>query len=151
MRASFDRAAVLRAVPLFTRLGAEELIALAELAEPVAVPAGARVFGEGEPGDALYLVVRGRLAVERAGVRLAEVGTGECVGELALLDDAPRFATLIALEPAELLRLDRDDFLDTLLVYPAVGRAVLAVLARRLRGGGTVAPGDLRRTVAWEP
>lgn len=150
MRPTLDKAAVLRAVPLFAKLGPEELLALAELAEPRSVPAGGRVFAEGEPGDALYLVIGGRVAVERAGARLAELGIGECIGELALLDDGVRSATVVALDATELLRLDRDDFLDTLFLYPAVGRAVLAVLARRLRGLGAGPAAGEGRTVAWE-
>jgi CRP-like cAMP-binding protein len=150
MRPTLDKAAVLRAVPLFAKLGPEELLALAELAEPRSFAAGTRIFAEGEPGDAVYLVIRGRVAVERASARLAELGIGECIGELALLDEGPRSATVVAVGDTELLRLDRDDFLDTLFLYPAVGRAVLAVLARRLRGAGATPVHGTARTVAWE-
>jgi CRP-like cAMP-binding protein len=151
MRPTLDKASVLRAVPLFARLGPDELLALAELAESTTLAAGARLFTEGDPGDALYLVVAGRVAVDRGGVRVAELGLGECIGELAIIDEGQRSATVTALEPAELLRLDRDDFLDTLFLYPAVARAVLAVLARRLRGTDAAPPrSGTARTVAWE-
>lgn len=150
MALNIDKASALRTVPLFAKLGVEELLALGELAEDLSVPAGARVFAEGDPGDALYLILTGRVTVERGGVRLAELGIGECFGELALLDEGPRSATVLVQESAELLRLDRDDFLDTLLLYPAVGRAVLAVLARRLRGAGTSGAVDRTRTIAWD-
>ncbi len=128
------KATVLRGVPLFSGVEAEDLVVVAALAEEIDVAAGARIFAEGEIGDALYVVVKGGVRIERHGATIAELGPGECVGELALLDDAPRSATVVAVAPTELLRIGRDDFLDTLSLYPGVARAILEVLARRLRG-----------------
>jgi len=133
---NLEKATALRAVPLFADLGADELLALAALSDDLTVGEGARIFAEGEPGDALFVVVEGRVRVERKAEPVAELDAGECFGELALLDDGPRSATVVAAKPTELLRIGRDDFLDTLSMYPAVGRAVLQILARRLRGDG---------------
>jgi len=137
---SLEKATALKSALLFSDLQADELLALAALCEEVEIAPGARVFTEHEPGDALYVVVTGRVAVERGDRMLAEIGEGDCFGELALLDDGPRSATVTAVERTELLRIVRDDFLDMLTLYPGVGRAVLEILARRLRETHAVAP-----------
>src|SRR4051812_15973173 len=102
-----EKAATLRAVPLFAQLGADEVLSLARLCEERVAEPEARVFGEHEAGDALYVVVRGRVRVERKGLRVADLGPGECFGEIALLDDSPRSADVVAVERTELLRIER--------------------------------------------
>jgi len=128
-----DRALALHQAPLFAALSPDELLPLAELCSDVELDDGERLFGEGEAGDSLYVVVGGRVAVEQAGKRVAELGVGECVGELAVLDWEPRTATVVAIGPAELVRLERDDLLDQLGDHPELLRSLAAVLTARLR------------------
>ena len=71
---------------------------------------GARVFGKGDDGDAVYVIVEGQLRVESDGVHLVTRASGECVGEFALIDDGQRSATASAETAVKLLKWDRPRF-----------------------------------------
>jgi len=119
-------------VPAFRGLSAESLDALAAEARPVTFLPGDVVIGEGERGDALYVISRGRVAVtRRAGAqepeRLAELRDGEIFGEAALLGDPVRNATVTALEPSTLLRMTRGQALRVAERWPEVGDRLRAI------------------------
>jgi NTE family protein len=106
---------------------------------------GATLFEQQDPGDAYYVLLRGRLAVFRSddtGVerRVADVGVGEGVGEMALLSDEPRSATVRAVRSSELIALGRASFLDLVYRVPAVGIGVMRLLVQRLRTSMDVTP-----------
>jgi CRP-like cAMP-binding protein len=99
---------------------------------------GAIVLRQGEPGEALHLVVRGRFAVERQRPdgrqqRLATVAPGDMFGELALIDGAPRSATVRALTAGTTHMLARADLLAVLREHPDVALAVMGRLTRMIR------------------
>jgi len=99
---------------------------------------GEVVFHEGDPGDALHLIQKGRFAVRVAtplGERatLAIRGPGEAFGEMALIADAPRSATVSALEPAETFSIQQGEFDELRREHPGVNRILVAVLATALR------------------
>jgi CRP-like cAMP-binding protein len=129
-----EKVLLLRAVPVLADVPGEELARVALAAEELEREEGEEVVREGEMGDALYLVVEGRLRVVRGGHPVAVLGEREIFGELALLDPAPRSATVQAMGEVRLLRLHRDDFAEILAERPEVMRGVVQVLARRLRG-----------------
>lgn len=130
-----EKATALRATTLFARMSPEELMTLAGLAEEENYDGGEVVFAEGHPADALYIVVQGTVLVQGSdGAASVKLLPGECFGEMSLLDEERRSATVLAESRSELLRIDRDDFLDILSIYPVVAQALLEVLARRLRG-----------------
>ena len=135
-----DRALALHQAPLFSALSPDELLPLAELCSDVELEAGERLFAEGEAGDSLYVVVSGSVAVEQDGRRVAELGPGECVGELAVLDWEPRSARVAAVAACQLVRLERDDLLDQLGDHPELLRALAMVLTQRLRQAHTGPP-----------
>jgi CRP-like cAMP-binding protein len=85
------------------------------------VRCGETIIRQGEVGDRFYVIRSGRLRVERDGVVLTDLGPGEAFGEIALLFDVPRTATVVAVEDARLLGLDAQDFRDVLAGY--LGRA----------------------------
>lgn len=128
-----ERALALRAAPLFGPLPADALVPVAQLCREHELAPDEVLFEEGELGEAMYVVVSGRVSVERDDRRVAELGPGECVGELAALDREPRSARVRALEPTRLVRLDRNDLMDLLADYPELVRALAAVLVERLR------------------
>jgi MFS family permease len=103
---------LLRAVPMFAPLAPPILERLAARAIRVAVPAGESIIREGEPGDRFYVVVSGRVEVSVGGRVLRELGSGDSFGEIALLRDSPRTASVSALEPTQLLALERAPFLS---------------------------------------
>ena len=95
--------------------------------------AGEVVMREGEAGDEAYLVARGELAVTRAGVPLARLTAGDWVGEMSLLLDEPRSATVTATSEAQLRRVNRDSFGRVLAEDPVRTQELLRQLARRVR------------------
>jgi CRP-like cAMP-binding protein len=103
--------ALLRGVGMFAPPPVVRLEELARRVHPVRVPAGAAVIREGEPGDRFYVIAGGEVEVsERGRFRRTEV-EGDCFGEIALLRDVPRTATVTARTDVELLALEREDFL----------------------------------------
>ena len=103
--------ALLRGVGMLAPLPVVRLEELARRVHPVRVPAGAAVIREGEPGDRFYVIADGSVEVsERGRFRRAE-DVGDCFGEIALLRDVPRTATVTARTDVELLALEREDFL----------------------------------------
>ena len=133
MFGAIDKALALRSAPLFAGLPAGDLFPLANLCTVVDLDAGDTLFREGDLGDAIYVVVRGAVEVQRAGEAVATLGTGECVGEMAALDWQPRSATVAAAEPTVLLRLDRHDMLDLFLDHPMLAEKLAMMLAARVR------------------
>jgi CRP/FNR family transcriptional regulator/CRP/FNR family cyclic AMP-dependent transcriptional regulator len=119
-------------------LGERDLRALAETCRGRAYAAGEVLFEEGEAGSALYLLRSGQVKIVRETpsaetILLHVFGPGECLGEMALLDDKPRSATAVALEPVEALLIYREEFLALLERRPAVARAVMSFLADLVR------------------
>jgi len=126
---------VLRESPLFAGLSGEELYPVAEIAEPVMVAAGAAVVREGDPGDALFVVASGRFSIVKGKAALRAIARGGTFGELALLDGAPRAASVVAESDGHLLRIPRAEFEALLDESPELSRGVIRTLLGHLRGG----------------
>ena len=106
--------AIVRAVPMFSPLSAPVVERLAAYAEHSAAAPGAAVITEGEHGDRFYIVLSGRVAISAQGRDAGEIGPGGWFGEIALIRDVPRTATVRAIEPTELLAIRREPFLEAL-------------------------------------
>ena len=107
---------VLRGMETFTGLKDHELESMAAIAEPVGFKKGATVFEQGDPSDAMYLIVTGKVKVIKGGGgkkhlrNVAELGPGDVLGEMGILLDEPRTATATATSACELLRIRRAAF-----------------------------------------
>ncbi|MEL7155980.1 MAG: cyclic nucleotide-binding domain-containing protein [Actinomycetota bacterium] len=123
----------LATVPLFSRCTKRDLRIMARHLEPVTVEAGTKVVTQGEAGETFFLVLSGELAVEQDGERTAVLAPGDHFGELALLDPAPRSATVVALSDAELGALSVRMFRVVLRDLPQIAAGMLALLAAQLR------------------
>jgi len=128
----------LRRVPLFAQLGDDDLARVAAMARERPYPRNSVIVFEDDPGDALFVVAQGQVKVVLVGedgreVILAVLGPGDFFGELALIDDEPRSAHVIAMDDAQLLVLRRDDFHQALESHPRLALALLRTLSRRLR------------------
>ncbi len=100
----------------------------------VAVPPGELLFAQGDPGDAFYAVLDGELDIFAGDDLLLErIGPGASLGEIALLDGGVRAASVRALTPARLKRLDREAFLETLPDSPELSGTVISILETRIR------------------
>lgn len=129
-----EKVLVLKSAPLFAETPDNVLAEVAGLAEQIDFDGGQTIFNKGDPGDSLYIVVGGSVQVLDEGRLLNELGEGDCFGELALLDPEPRLATVVAVEPTSLLRLDAPHFHEILDSQPEVSVAVIRVITRYLRG-----------------
>lgn len=123
---------------MFQQLVPEDLAALAGLLRERRFPKGTIIVSQGDPGDALYLIGSGQVKValfaeDGREVILAVHSGGGFFGEMALLDDEPRSAHVIAMTDAVLLQLRREDFRNRLRNSPELGVALLRELSRRLR------------------
>lgn len=128
----------LGSVALFRGLGRDALQRFAEVTREKRYPKGSVIVFADDPGDSLYIVRAGRVKVVLLGddgreVILGVLGVGEHFGELALIDDQPRSAHVIALEDSVLLVLRREEFRRRVEASPAVAWALLTELSRRLR------------------
>lgn len=127
----------LRRVPLFSDLADEDLEQLYLMAGTVSIDPGELVFEEGSPGDALYVILDGELEVARRqdgrDVVLAVRGAGEFIGEMSLLDQAPRSASVRALRESRLLMIDQAAFRTLLSCSPSAHLTVLHTVTSRLR------------------
>lgn len=128
-----DRVAALHRVQLFADIPGRVLAAVAEGALEKRLSAGDVLMEEGAVEAHLYAVVEGRVRVHRRDRTVVELGPGATVGELAVLLPAPRTASVAALEPTLVLRVDKA-VLDELLVdWPELAHGVIAELVSRLR------------------
>jgi CRP/FNR family cyclic AMP-dependent transcriptional regulator len=123
---------------LFGDLPPEEVRRVLSMARRRTFSRGEVVFHEGDPADSLHLIAKGRFAV-RVTTPLGETATlairgpGEAFGELALVSDTPRSATVAALEPAETHSLYRREFDQIRREHPFVNRVLVAILAASVR------------------
>jgi len=129
---------ILRKVPLFGQLAPPDLERVVEISRERSYPRNSVILFEDDPGDALYVVAEGQVKVVLIGedgreVILSVMGEGEFFGEMALVDDEPRSAHVIAMEDSTLLVIRREDFQGLLSQTPGIALALLRELSRRLR------------------
>ena len=120
-------------VPMFRSLSPKQLQRLGSAGDAVTVAAGQVLVREGDRGHEFYVVLSGEVAVTVGDQEVARLGDGDFFGELALLDPAPRDATVTAVGPCEVLVISDTRFAPLLEEVPQLAQKVLAGLARRLR------------------
>jgi CRP-like cAMP-binding protein len=126
-------AELLGRAPIFSALTERQLKSLAKTVKVISYPAGGRIVKQGEPGIALYLLLRGEAEVRQGTRTLARLGPGQFFGEMTLLDEQPRSADVVALQAAECAVLSRWEFWGFAKGEPEVLQSVLREMARRLR------------------
>ena len=129
---------VLRRTPLFATLDQDSSASLRASMSEIELARGEVLFHEGDPGDSLYVVLRGKVKLGRTSGDgrenlVAVLGPGEMFGELSLFDPGPRSAGATALVDSTLLGLSQDELTPWLATRPDVARALLRAIARRLR------------------
>jgi CRP-like cAMP-binding protein len=126
--------ALLRAIPLFKPLPAPAIDQLASSLIPARAAAGSEIVRQGDPGDRFYVIASGEVDVFIDGHHASTLGPGDYFGEIALLRDMPRTATVKAKTDTELYALDRDEFLSAVTGHAASAEAADAIVASRLAG-----------------
>ena len=130
--------ALLRNVPLLCLLGDDELALLARVVTRKSYARGSQILGAGDPTDSLYILISGRIKVfmsdlDGKEVILAILGPNEFVGEMGLIDNSPRSANVVALEPCEVVCISKPDFRRCLADNFDMAMTVMRGLVKRLR------------------
>ncbi len=133
MLSTVEKVLFLKSIDLFSQIPGEDLAAIAFISTEERREQNDEIFGEGEAGDALYLVIDGKVRVHKVERLIAELGQSECFGEMAILDAAPRSATVTAVEETSLLKITREDFQEIMTEKPEIAQGIVKVLTRRLR------------------
>jgi HEAT repeat protein/ATP/ADP translocase len=132
-----EKVLLLKSAPLFAALDSEELAALAEIALENEFAANEIIFEEGQPAHHLYVLARGKVEVfyrvDSREYPVARLGEMECFGEMAIVDEAPRSASVRALESTLVLKIDRESFHELVLERPQIAFAIFRILSGRLR------------------
>jgi len=124
---------MLARAPMFSSLSERQLKSLAKTLKIISFPANARIVKQGEPGIGFYLLLRGGAEVRQGGRALARLAAGQFFGEMTLMDEQPRSADVVALEPSECAVLSRWEFWGFAKTEPEVLQSVLREMAQRLR------------------
>jgi CRP-like cAMP-binding protein len=126
------RVDLIRDLPLFELCSKRDLRRIASIAQERSLGEGTELIREGEPGTEFYVVVDGEVEVRRRGRRVARLGPGSYVGEIALLSRSPRTATVVAATPVRVLAISGRDFVALLDTIPELWLKVARTLADRV-------------------
>ena len=122
---------LLHRVPLFAECSQKELGRIATIADEISLPEGTKLIEEGKQGREFFVLIDGTVDIRRGGRKVAEIGGGSFFGEIALLTDAPRTATVIASSPARVLVITGQAFQRVLNETTTIRPKVLTALAER--------------------
>ena len=127
---------VLRNIPLFAKVDPARLKLLAFTSERLEYMSGDELFRQGDYGDAAYIILEGEADVlvdtPQGAVKVATLGKNDIIGEIAVLCDVPRTATVVAQSDLETLRVSKDGFFHLVTQFPQVGIEVMSEIASRL-------------------
>ena len=124
---------LIASVSLFEGLGRRELEEIAKLVDEVDIPAGKVLMRQGERGSEMFIVAKGRFSIERNGQHLRDVGPGTSIGEIALLSEGLRTATVTAAEPSRILLAGHREFHTLMDAHPTIRMHILEGLATKVR------------------
>ena len=134
-----DRAARLRTVPLFAGCTEKQLAFIATRVEELEFPSGKVLTEEGKSGGDFFIVLSGTADVRKRGNTMNRMGPGDFFGEIALLDQGPRSATVVTTSPMRALVLGPAQFQDVLYQDAEIARQMLYAVTKRLRAAGAAA------------
>jgi CRP-like cAMP-binding protein len=128
-----ERVAALNKATIFADVHDHALVEIAQVVREISVEAGETIIREGDDENWMLVLVAGAARVFAGGLEIAAIGPGASVGELALIDPAPRSATVMASEPCHLFRIDRAPFREIMEEQPELVSALLTMLIRMVR------------------
>ena len=123
---------LLKKVPLFTGCSKSELRELAKTADELDLRQGTVLTREGRPGREFFVLIDGNAEVTKKGKKIAELGPGDWLGEIALITDSPRTATVTASTPVDVLVITDRRFRSVVETMPSIAMKVLASVGERL-------------------
>jgi len=133
MYSTIEKTILLKSVSLFQAIPGEDLYRIAQISEEVHYDAGESIFKEGEFGDSMYIVMNGSVKIHTEDQQIATLGKGECLGEMALLDQDPRSADATVEENVILLKISGDAFYEIMSGNMDIMQGIIKLLTARLR------------------
>lgn len=130
---ALDKLYILKSIDYFDHINDTLLGQVAALLEEVDLAGGEVLFHQGDPGYSLFIVTIGQVRIHIGERTLAYAGEGDVIGEMALLESEPRLASVTAVVPTRLLRLDQQVFFELLEAQPEVTRGIVKTLSGRQR------------------
>lgn len=131
-----DEVDILRRIPLFANIAPAKLKLLAFTSQRASFRPDQELFHQGDPGDAAYVIINGTAEIlvdsPEGEIHITDVTRNAFVGEIAILCDVPRTATVRAKDTVETLKIDKEHFLQLLAEFPEMGVEIMRVLADRL-------------------
>lgn len=133
MISTVEKVLFLKSVDLFSRIPGEDLAQIAGIAQEVNFEKGELIIQEGEVGDSMYLIIEGEVMVHRLTQELTRLGEKESFGEMALLDNEPRSATVTAVSDVTCLKIEREEFYELMSEKIEIAHGIIHILTQRLR------------------
>ena len=124
---------LLRRVPLFGECAKTDLSKIERLVDEMDLPAGHVLTQQGRVGNEFFIIIDGKVRVDRDGMRIDTLGPGDFLGEISLVDHRPRTATAVCETPCRVLVLGHREFHTLMADEPGIAEAVMRSLAERLR------------------
>ena len=132
MAATDTKLQMLKSVPLFAAMRPKDLASLERLTDTIDLPAGKTLMREGDNGNEMFVIASGSVGVERGGRQVAKMGPGEAVGEMALLSEGPRRATVTTLEPTTVFAIQHREFHTLMADSAELRTCIFENLAKRV-------------------
>jgi CRP/FNR family cyclic AMP-dependent transcriptional regulator len=133
MLTTIEKVLILQDIDIFEFTTTEDLSHIAAITEEVEYEAETTIFKEGEISDSMFVVVAGKVKLTRDNQEVMTAEKKDVFGTWALFDDEPRVVTAATVENTQLLRIDKEEFVDLLADHVAITQSILKSLAKRLR------------------
>lgn len=133
MLSTVEKVLFLKSIDLFSQIAGDGLAQIALIATEERRDAGDPICIDGESGDALYLVVEGKLRIHHRDRQATDLSDRECFGEMAVLEPLLEPVSVTAVSATHLLKISREDFQEIMLEKPEIALGIIKVLSRRLR------------------
>ncbi|GIR57204.1 MAG: hypothetical protein CM15mP64_6160 [Candidatus Neomarinimicrobiota bacterium] len=138
-----EKTILLKSVNLFKNIPGDILSKIAQIAEEVEIGFDEKLFDQGEHGDSLYIIINGKISVTQNERSITILGEGDCIGEMALLDQEPRSAGALAVVDSILLKIDQEGFYELMSTNPEIMKQIVMVLTQRVRDMNKKVTGSL--------
>ena len=133
MYSVLEKTLLLKSVDLFKNIPGDILSKIANVAEEIQINSNDIIFMEGDHGDALYVIISGKICIIKHKKEIAVLEKGNCIGEMSLLDHEPRSAEAKASEDTILLKINQEEFYELMSNNPDITKQIVKILTRRLR------------------
>lgn len=133
MYSTLEKTIFMKGVDLFRDISGEEVSHVAQIAEEIEYGSEQTIFDEGDVGDSMFIIVDGAVRIHKGDKELAVLSKGKFVGEMALLDQEPRSASVTSTEETTLLEINGEDFYDLMASRMEIMQGIVKILTQRLR------------------